>query len=265
MADGLFVAEALGFSATLTTFTWIWLGLAFASAAIIGLDIIFRHRQKMSIMQAVWPITALYAGPLTLLMYWHIGLRSVMSPAQKKRMTQEMKRKRKEQQQQSQQHKQGQQSGGGGGSKKPFWQKVTTSALHCGAGCTVGDIIAEPLRELTHFTLAGSPLWGAFLMDYMWAWSFGILFQFFAIVPMKHLGPLKGVYEAIKADTLSLTFFQMGMYGWMAIYQKVLFHPRLTPWDAEFWFMMQFGMILGLITTWPVNWVLVRSGIKEGM
>ena len=72
----------------------------------------------------------------------------------------------------------------------------------------------------------------------MWAWFFGILFQFFAIVPMKHLGPLKGTYEAIKADTLSLTFFQMGMCGKM-IYQRGIFQPHLTPWEPEFWFMTE--------------------------
>ncbi len=238
----------LGMSVTLKTFSWISVGLALGCCAAIVLDIIFRHRQKMAIMHAVWPITALYAGPLGLVTYWRIGLRSAMTPAKETGRMHE-----------------GQADQLHDGSDKPFWQKVTVSALHCGAGCTVGDIIAEPLRELTDFTLAGSPLWGTFLMDYIWAWSIGIAFQFFAIVPMKGLGVKRGLYEAIKADTLSLTFFQIGMYGWMAIFQLVLFHPRLTPWHIEFWLMMQAGMLLGLATTWPVNWVLVRTGIKEGM
>jgi len=33
----------------------------------------------------------------------------------------------------------------------------------------------------------------------------------------------------------------------------------------EFWFMMQIAMIFGFITSYPVSWRLIRSGIKEKM
>jgi hypothetical protein len=33
----------------------------------------------------------------------------------------------------------------------------------------------------------------------------------------------------------------------------------------EFWFIMQLAMIAGFATSYPVNWWLIRAGIKEGM
>jgi len=47
--------------------------------------------------------------------------------------------------------------------------------------------------------------------------------------------------------------------------QLVLFPAHLHPDEPTFWFMMQIGMALGFLTAWPVNWWLVRAGIKERM
>ena len=33
----------------------------------------------------------------------------------------------------------------------------------------------------------------------------------------------------------------------------------------EFWFLMQVAMLSGFATSYPVNWWLIRSGIKEKM
>jgi hypothetical protein len=52
----------------------------------------------------------------------------------------------------------------------------------------------------------------------------------------------------------------------MAIMQLVLFpSPHLTTDHAAFWFLMQVGMIIGFATTYPMNWWLIRHGIKEVM
>ena len=100
----------------------------------------------------------------------------------------------------------------------------------------------------------------------MLAYVLGIAFQYYSIKPMKGLSPRQGLVAAIKADTLSLTAFQVGLYGWMAIMQLVLFPvEHLHPNHAAFWFLMQVGMILGLATSYPVNWWLIKRGIKEAM
>ena len=56
-------------------------------------------------------------------------------------------------------------------------------------------------------------VWG---IDFLFAFGFGIVFQYFAIVPMRKLRAGKGIIAALKADTLSLVAWQIGMYGLMA-------------------------------------------------
>ena len=70
---------------------------------------------------------------------------------------------------------------------------------------------------------------------------------------------------ALKADTLSLTAWQVGMYGWMAVATFLIFGRELDKADPVFWFMMQIAMLAGFLTSYPVNWWLVSAGIKEKM
>jgi hypothetical protein len=51
----------------------------------------------------------------------------------------------------------------------------------------------------------------------------------------------------------------------MALMQFGFFTTPPKPDTPVFWFMMQIGMIIGFATTYPVNWVLVKTGIKDAM
>ena len=75
-------------------------------------------------------------------------------------------------------------------------------------------------------------------------------------------GP-KSIYRAAKADFLSLTFFELGLFGWMAIFQIAIFDWRLEVNTITYWWMMQIGMFLGHWTAVPVNWWLISAKIKE--
>ncbi len=70
-----------------------------------------------------------------------------------------------------------------------------------------------------------------------------------------------------KADFVSLTCFEIGLFGWMAVMTFVLFPApnELMPGSAAFWLLMQAGMIIGFATSWPANVWLVRRGIKIPM
>ena len=72
---------------------------------------------------------------------------------------------------------------------------------------------------------------------------------------------------AAKADFVSLTFFEVGLFGWMALMAFVFFpapHP-LMPNSAGYWFLMQVGMMIGFLTSWPANVWLVNRSIKVPM
>jgi hypothetical protein len=59
---------------------------------------------------------------------------------------------------------------------------------------------------------------------------------------------------------------EVGLFGWMAVVYFLVFAARRPDAStAVFWFMMQIGMVLGLLTSYPANWLLVKSGVKSGM
>ena len=136
---------------------------------------------------------------------------------------------------------------------------------HCGSGCTVGDLISEWVIYALALTIAGRTLFAEYLGDYVLAVAFGIVFQFFAIAPMRGLGVRDGLKAAAKADVISLTFFEIGLFGWMAVMAFVFFPAPndLMPNSIAFWFLMQLGMIIGYFTSWPANVWLVRRGSRS--
>lgn len=217
--------------ALLTAIAIIHLILSGASALIVVGDILAGHRQKMAVMNFVWPITALWSGPLGLAAYWLIG-RQVTK---------------------------------GGEKRQPFWQSVLIGDAHCGAGCTVGDVAGEWLVYVAVITIAGSVLWANYLFDFVLAYVVGIFFQYYSIAPMRGLSGWEGIKAAVKADTVSLVAFEIGMFGWMAFASKVLFHPKLEPMQPAYWYMMQVAMLVGFLTAYPANWWLLRKKLKEPM
>ncbi|WP_020602821.1 DUF4396 domain-containing protein [Spirosoma spitsbergense] len=233
----------------LPTLAIISLVLAGISFVIITIDMLNGHRQEMWIMDVVWPLTALYAGPLALWGYFTVGRKSV-KPADSDSSRQSEKGGQPDRMMQGQ---------------KPFWQSVGVGALHCGSGCTLGDIMAETFVFFVPLTLFGKPIFGAWAIDFVLAFLIGIAFQYFAIKPMRDISPKEGLVAALKADTLSLASWQIGMYGWMAIVTFAIFGRELPKDGPVFWFMMQVAMLFGFVTAYPVNWWLLKVGLKEKM
>ncbi|MEZ5100300.1 MAG: DUF4396 domain-containing protein [Thermoleophilia bacterium] len=237
---------------------WVFLGLGFASALVILVDeLVLGHRQQMWIMNLVHPITALYWGPVWLLAYLRHGRRSSI-PA----MQAETERLAREGADPDELRERGQSTTDGDLRR---WH-VANADSHCGAGCTLGDIGGEWIVWAIGWTIAGATVWPEIILDFPLAWTIGIVFQYFTIVPMRQdVGRLKGVWLAIRADTLSILAFQVGLFGWMILSSKVLWDTPLPIDSSTHWWMMQIGMILGFFTAYPVNRWLVKRGWKEKM
>lgn len=224
--------------AWLEVVSWVAIGAAILCAAFILYDIFGRgYRQHMWIMEAVWPVTALYFGPVGVWAYSKWG-----RPQSQKWM-----------------EKNGDPPG------KSFSATTSVGVSHCGAGCTLGDIIGATFVFLIGWEVLGQTLYAEYIADYALAFALGIAFQYYSIKPMKGLSPKQGIVAALKADTLSLTSFEIGLFGWMAIMQFVLFPGGIHPNHATYWFLMQIGMVLGFFTAFPVNWWLIKRGTKEPM
>lgn len=208
---------------------------------IILFHIFSGHRQPMKIMDAVWPLTGLWANWLGLWAYLELG---------KTRETKAMKMNMP-------------------GMKmptRPMWQTITLSTLHCGAGCTLADLIGESFTTWVPVAIGGSLLAGQWVLDYILALIIGIYFQYAAIRPMERLPRRKVIQKAFKIDFFSLTAWQTGMYGWMAILMFGILKDTPLPHNTwKFWFMMQIAMFFGFLTSYPANWLLIKLGIKKGM
>jgi hypothetical protein len=220
------------------------LALALVCALTIVLDEL-RRPQRMWIMNVVWPLCALFGSLIWLWAYYGWG-RTMASPDSQER-------------------------------KPPFAAAVLVGTSHCGAGCTLGDIVAEWTAVAfpsiaTWFGLGwlfADKTFALWIPDFLLAFLFGIVFQYHSIKPMRHLSPGAGIVAALKADAASISAWQIGMYGLMAAIQFLWFRPSYgmiasvdTP---EFWFAMQLAMLAGFCTSYPVNWMLIKSGLKERM
>lgn len=231
----------------LSTLAYLSVGLGIGSAIYLLWDT-QHHPQHMAIMNWVWPLCALFGQLLIVWFYLKHGKAS----------------------HHSMHHQHNHQF-------KPTSVQVSKGALHCGSGCTLGDIIAETLAFLFPTlsvwlgwqTLFANKIFSIWILDFILAFTIGIIFQYFAIKPMQNIGFKQVLWEALKADFLSLTAWQIGMYGFMAwvhfYWFADVFDTTLTVNSALFWFMMQLAMLCGFVTAYPVNYALIHFGIKKAM
>jgi len=217
----------------LRALAWCSLGVGFVCAGWIVNDVFGRgHRQPMRVMEAVWPLTALYLGPVAIWAYRRFGRVDAM----RSRMA-----------------------------RRPRWAGIAISVTHCGAGCVLGDIIAEFALFGLGASIAGQTLYAEYAGDYPVAIAFGVAFQYFVISRMRRLTLGTGLAAAVKSDFVALTAFEVGLFGWMALMRFVFFDPPLHPSSPVYWLFMQLGMVLGFATSWPANVWLINRGIKDAM
>jgi hypothetical protein len=218
---------------------WISIALAVVCALWIAVDEV-RHPQAMSVMNVVWPVTALYFSVFAVWAYYKLG-----RPRARDAMAHSGKAMEKGEVSASQ---------------------VALGTSHCGAGCMIADVVCEFGIAAAGLTLLGSVLWAEYAIDFAAAWALGIVFQYFAIKSMGKMSVGQALLAAVKADTLSILAFQVGMYAWMAlVYFKLYPGPHLTAFEPVYWLTMQAGMICGFMTSFPMNWLLIRVGLKEAM
>src|SRR5690349_19296697 len=106
----------------------------------------------MMIMNFVWPITARYGGPIAFWGYFK------SAPKMTTQHMRQMKRKSKPSCNAKMQKK-SRQSG-------PTREQVAVADTHCGAGCTLGDIVGEWWIFGAGLMIAGGELGTRLLLDF---------------------------------------------------------------------------------------------------
>lgn len=238
----------------LTLIALVSLLLAFVSAVVIIFDQ-DKNPQSMKIMSIVWSLTALWSGVLGLWGYFSFG-------REKKEEEMDMNSDMKMDSGMPMDMKMGGMDMG----NKPFWQKIVLSTFHCGAGCTLADMIGESAGVKL---LASMGLYGiewSWTLDYILALLIGAGFQYAAIRPMLQKQSAGSVFmKALKIDFLSLTSWQVGMYAASYVLIFMIWQQPLSHDSGLFWFFMQIAMCAGFVCSFPMNWFLVKKGIKPSM
>lgn len=218
----------------LTAVSWVFVGLALLCAAAILYDVFGRgYRQRTSVMSVVWPITALYFGPLALPAYYRWG------------------RPRSEKWQKEH----------GSAPEKSLPAAAATGGTPGGAASAIGHVLGVPLVVFLGLTIAGQALWVMILFIAIIATVLLFAFEyFFSTVPTRGLSRGKGLGVALLIALVTVLAFDVGMGGWMLVMHFLLFMPPLT--DVTFLFLMQIGLILGFLTGYPAVLWLVRRGVK---
>ena len=222
----------------------IFIVIGIVSTLIITIDIVKHPQKEMPIMNLVWPINGLWAGIFGVWAYFTIGKHRKMNDMDMSKMK-DMDMKNMDMSKTSSMDMKNMSMKGmdkestSKGKYSSFWQGVVADTLHCGAGCSLADLIGPWIFLVLPFTIFNNPTFGEWVLEYFLALLTGVTFQYAAISPMLNKKGPKIWLRALKIDFLSLTSWQIGMYGWMALvifvfYRKISANnTRILVYDAN--------------------------------
>lgn len=211
---------------------WVITWTGFFVAAMMIVDIYVRgYRQPVRAMEAVWPITAVYSGPLALWAYHKWG--------------RPLTAKWQEQHQRS-----------------PQWGVAVTAATQTiagGAASFIGHTLAVPLVMWTGWTIAGKHVWAMILLIAVFALPLLIAFEYRSLADLIP-STARRLQMAVRISVLAILAFDLGMGAIMLLVAFVLHYGPTT---AAFWLLMWVGMWLGFATAYPMVWRLLARNATE--
>lgn len=136
-----------------------------------------------------------------------------------------------------------------------LWRKGFRSVAHCYSGCGAGEItgvtIAAGLLALGNIGIALVTFAFAYVFGY--GMTFGPLVQ--SGVPVK-----QALIDTFYSDTATIAVMEVTAIGldlWLA--------ASATMDQVLFWTSLIVSLTVGLVAAYPVNVLLVKLGVKEGM
>ena len=166
-----------GLPAWLTTLSWVFLASALVSAAVISRDIVVKgHRQPNRALDILWPLSALYLGPLAVPAY----NRSGRTGEQDLRTT------------------------------------AARSGLPGGVSSGLAHIVAVPLVVATGLTISGVDVWAMIAIITVLATAGIFAFEYLVFTSRDRRVPgVRGMRPALVVALVTVVAFDLGMLGWM--------------------------------------------------
>lgn len=213
----------------LTPVAWTYLALSLLSSVFITFDIYVRHQRRDSVAtELVWITAALYLGPFAVAGY----LRQGHAEASSAEST---------------------------GAPQRGAESPAVAVLPGGGASAVAHLIAVPLVVAVGWTIAGMAMWPMIIVIAVLAIAMLAVYERVASHGDR-CKPTRGlsVGAAVIAAGITVAAFDVGMVGWMLLLHFNNAMPPVT--ESTFWFLMQVGVVIGLLTGYPaVKWLLRRN------
>lgn len=230
----------------------IWFAVVGASVIWTVADVWAAPNRAMPIMNWVWPLVALYFGPLGAVLYVRLSGRAHGAAARPLLPTSAGDR-----------HKHTSRTGPMPGMGDPLWMRAARSATHCMAGCALGDLVAMVLVEAGGWLPLGSILASETVVGAILAFLFGLLvFQSFPVMAERKIGFRAALGLALQADAATIAAYLIGQIPALYLLHRFV---GTGPTFAVGAILMQGAMAVGFAATYPANYWLVARGVKHGM
>jgi hypothetical protein len=209
---------------------WVWFALAALAVAYVAHDQ-FKARAEpmenslaMKTMKWGWVLITLYTGIFAPIAYWLLNRTTA-----------------------------------GETLEPPLWKQTVESTIHCVAGDATGILFATVVT-----IWLGLPMSLEVMIEYVSGFIVG-LFVFQALCMMPNTGGSywRVVKSTLFAETLSMNVLMAGMIPVMVILMSRDMRA-MEPSSVRFWGTMSLALMVGTVMTYPVNWWLVKRGLKHG-
>lgn len=213
---------------------WIWFALTALAVAYVAYDQFkggpehTEHSLAMKTMRWGWVLVILYTGPFGFIVYWLLH-RAPARPTPKP-------------------------------SKPSLWEQSVDSTIHCVAGDATGILVA-----VVRMSWLRPPMGVELIAEYVAGFAVGLfLFQAPCMKSTFDDSYPRAVRGTFLPETLSMNAIMAGMIPVMIILMSRDM-SAMTPASVRFWGIMSLGFVVSTVTTFPVNWWLVKRGLKHGM
>ncbi len=213
----------------LTPVAWTYIALSLLSVAVIAADIYVARRRHDSVAtELVWISSALYLGPFAIPLYLSRGRAGRTSSTST--------------------------TGDAGAA-----DGSAVAVLPGGGASAVAHLIGVPFVVAVGWTIAGLAMWAVIPVIAVLVIVMLAVYERTAS-RRTHSGHTRGlsIGAAIVTAVITVAAFDIGMVGWMLLLHFNNAMPAVT--ESTFWFLMQLGVIAGLVTGYPaVAWLLRRN------
>ncbi|MFC7046171.1 DUF4396 domain-containing protein [Halobacteriaceae archaeon GCM10025711] len=136
-----------------------------------------------------------------------------------------------------------------------LWRRGFRSTSHCYSGCGAGEVtgiaIAQGVLAMSLLGVAAVTFTLAYIAGY--ALTVGPLMQ-------EGESFARAMKDALYSETPSITIMEITAIG-----TDLLLASQAKMNQPLFWASLAFSLSVGFVAAWPVNVLLVKLGVKEGM